>query len=192
MAYKNFLGKNTYVTVDRIDYCPIDKSINFLLGIYSDTSRSRLLATKEHRLSGATKIVSLKGRVNDFPALDDTKKGDVYLVRNKLGHSEQNCKWLVAERNNLQIDTSSPDYHPALNWTCWMVGGHETFFVEEEGKYYGLSDAEKAELIQIWPIDDIRIWNNFFSKSVLNQKGVLKQCYLYLKSLPEYADAIEC
>lgn len=189
MAYTNFLGKETYVAIERVDYSPTDKGIYFFLGIYSDRSRTCLLARKEHQVSGSNTIQTLKGRINEFPSPDSVKRGETYLIRNPLNNGPSTCRWLIAERNNDIVDINDPNYFPTLGWTCWMVGGHERFYMEAEGKYYRLSDMETAELIQIWPNDDIRVWNQWFSKPVVN---ILKQCYLYLKSLPEYADAIEC
>ena len=188
MALSNFsLDGSTYLVVNGVSYAIYFKRethINFHADLYADSSKTTLITSKEYHLHPELKIRELKGKVNELPTAN-LELGDLYLVKNHyLPHIPES--WLLAKRKEPAHDNSSTD-----GWGFWLILPQETFLSHE--KYYQITNSTTAILTEVekpprmgWKVADK-------GKGMSEEaKDIVTQCYLYLKSLPEYANAVDC
>ena len=187
MALSNFnLDGSTYLVVDRVSYAIYFKRethIKFYADLYADSSKTTLLTSKEYHIHPELEIRELKGRVNELPTVN-LELGDLYLVKNNyLPHILES--WLLAKRKD-----SANDGSPTDGWGFWLILPQEIFL--SHGKYYQITNSNTALLTEVEKPShsylDWRVADNGTEMS----KDIVTQCYLYLKSLPEYADAVDC
>jgi len=180
------LGFNAYLVVDRISYAFYFKRetrIHFYADIYTNSNKTTLVASKAFYIHPDLEIRELKGKVSKLPT-SNLEDGDLYLVKNNyLPHILEN--WLLAKRQTPLNDNSPTD-----GWSFWLILPREIFSSGE--KYYQINDPATGILTEVAKPSGAHLVWKVFNKNMYPTGDIINQCYLYLKSLPEFADTVDC
>jgi len=179
MALKNYLIDGSYSMVDGIQFSKQGRWLRFFLKIYMDETKRVELATKAYEISGNYTYRAL-GMQRSTPP-ENPKDGDGYFVPN--GASGQ--------------DWDRMSHHIAVwdevqqLWVFWGLGKDVTYY-STDGDYYFVMNYDTLERMKVYPLDDERLWNNWFAPSLVfsSESNLHKQCYAFIKSQPGFENVV--
>jgi len=176
MALTNFMFKDSYVTISRLVF---EKDINHISCTLKVMSADKKQAAiREVHASGSKKFLSICLGVLEPPS--NPAHEDAYLLQGDLRGVWKNYPSHIA----------SWDMH-RKDWNYWAAySWHEPLYLEDSKEYVHLVDGNIIKGVTCY--DDIRVWDRFFSPEALKESNHIKQFYLYLKSLDEFKDCVDC
>lgn len=174
MAFTNFMGIGTYTVIHSANFNKQDKSISMQINTYLSESKTQLLAENRIEVRVDKSGYPVKNLTTNTPPLDSEIR-DAYVVA-----SEPTNSWVGLENKVV-----------AWNGMTW-----DTFEPSDLRRIYDQS----GDCTFLWDVDQwIRIsselsdseFDAFFSVTTQNQEdtNLLKQCYDYLKTRPEFTNA---
>lgn len=177
MALTNYLG-NTYCIVDSIQCEKEAKFIRFDLRIYPNSSKTVVLANKNFSIAMQPTCWGIKQfGITQMP--NNPTEGDCYILAKNGLHE------------------SIPEIYAGLRaifngseWQYWSTQTHELLYDIVADKYVNY-DFNSGTLTDAVNVNDSRLWDKFFCPSLIEANGIIKQCYTYLKSLPEFEDCVD-
>lgn len=179
MAFKNYLCKGTYTNISNLIYEKKLKRCTAMLEIWSDDSKSILLASRGVVVEGLRKVISvfsLKNKQNTIPSpLND----EMYYIIGQnpkddfLGYSGQLTKY-----NSI-----------SKNWDKWILQVNLVVFVEDEQQYYKYSSDNNWILLQEFT-EDYRVWEKWLSPeiSMTGNNNPMQKMYELIKTFPQFKD----
>lgn len=178
MAFKNYISTGTYTAVSNLIYEKNLKRCTAMLEIWTDESKTQVLANKAITVDGAVKISSIASLTNHIQSEPEDKNSEIcYLISKDATGSFAGYEGQLTR------------YNPHTNnWDKWVLWEGLTVFVEDEGKYY-------QRLNQSWKhlsdhSSDVRIWDKWLAPSVSMEAGTnpMQQMYKFMKTLPQFKD----
>ena len=178
MAIKNYLTKNSYTYIHNIIYEKSPKRCTVVMNIYSDETKTLLLANKGITVDGDHKhisLLSLNNKIKELPS--ELSVGMHYLI------DENPDADLLGYEGQLTAYNSV-----TKNWDKWVLWNGLIVFVEDEKKYYirnGDSWTEHKDFTA-----DKRLWDKWFAPEVALADGTnpTKQMYKFMKTLDQFKD----
>ncbi len=187
MALLNVIKSNTYSTVSVRSYSKQDHSIQIEVKVYEDNTKKNKIATLNHDL------VLKNENTIDCPVLSDPpvspSLGDRYFVG-----KDATGDWAG-------IEGSIVEYQDHGSGGVWHQTTHETmrssadeingYWFEDLGGYYAMMDGTN-DLVPTGPCGK-KLWDTYFNPSLHETSGenLIKHVYNYLKTLPQYVNAVD-
>jgi hypothetical protein len=178
MAFKDYLTPNSYTSVSNMIYEKGLKRCTVMLEVWSDESKSVLLANKGVTVDGSVKIpslASLKNKLKAVPTEIVPQMGYIIDVN--------------AEEELAGYEGQLTRYNPVTkNWDKWVLWDGLIMFAEDEEKYYLFKDGVWSELKDFSA--DLRIWNEWLAPEIamVDGKNPMQQMYKFMKTLPQFKD----
>ena len=171
----------SYTVINIEAYNPQDNVISFNAVVYRDSTKKSKVTELRYQFKGLEKINTIPNRGISSPLPLAPELGDKVLVGpNPSGdlaaydHGTQ-LTWLGEENSWIQTEKLIED---------------EYFYIEEEDAYAQWVGGEFYVLNSFFTS---AIWATYFDLNIIDQAGqtLLKSCYDYLKTLPEFANAVD-
>jgi len=185
MALKNYLTEGTYSIVDNVQIVKSNRHLRFNLKIFSDESMKVELAQKEFEVSSHMSYRAVLDTRSLPP--ENPEAGAMYLIgENPQGDWEK-------YRGLFAIWELSTPHDNIPHWTCWGFGPGEIVYDVKTDSYF-TQNHDTLEKTIMYPHDDFRIWDKWFSSDKIfsSTSNLHKQIYLYLKSLRGFEGASSC
>ena len=178
MALGNYMFDDSYLRVNRFVFSKFEKYMTCSLHIYAASKKglTQPWASREISVSGNHMAMGIS-LATEPP--DNPQDGDAYLLQGDLQGVWQNYPNHIASWDSLKND-----------WNYWIANSwHDMLYFQDTETYVTLKDNILTPCICF---NDVRIWNKFFSTDVIEESNHTKQFYLYLKSLDEFKDCVDC
>ena len=182
MAVKDFLSKGTYTSIENLIYEKSLKRCTVVLEIWSDSSKSTVLANKGITVDGSYKVISVESIKNKLKSQPHEISADMHYIIDKDGLGSE----LSGYENQLT------KYNEDTNqWDNWVLWEGLVIFVEDEQKYYRYKNKEWVEEKNV--LTDKRIWDKWFAPEVALAEGTnpTKQMYKFIKTLEQFKDCVD-
>jgi hypothetical protein len=181
MALQNYLSEGTYSIVDCINYSKYGNWLRFTFKIFSDSSKTTELASKNYEICRHILHRGVRGFTSIPPV--DAVIGEFYVVTN-----EPKPTGLWEGREGLLAVLNDK-----LEWCFWGFGGNSETFYHLQDSYYFLLNRSTLEPIKIYPTNDFRLWDKWFSPDNMfsDTSNIVKQIYLFLKSQPGFENVVD-
>ena len=177
MALTNYLGA-TYCIVDSIQYEKEAKFVRFDLKIYSNSSKTTVLASKNFSILMQSTCWGIKQfGVTQMPG--NPVEGDCYILA-KTGLHESIPELYAGLKARFEN----------IEWRYWSTQTSELLYDITAAKYvnYNFDTGTTTDAINV---NDSRLWDTYLCTALVEQNGLIAQCYTYLKSLPEFANTVD-
>jgi len=176
MGFADIIVDGSYSQVRYVVYDKVAKYLAFNLTIYHTSEKLESFAKIDFLFNMGNRVPSVIAKQNKPPV--DPKDGDWYAVG-----AIPTGAWSEYKENTL-VEWNSEG-------AIWNIIEDQLIYLETNGKYYTPVDGK---LTVSHTVTDSRVWDKFFDVSkigVNNNTDIVKQCYLFLKSRPEYTNAID-
>lgn len=178
MAFKNYLTVGTYTGICNLIYEKSLKRCTAMLEIWTDDSKTLLLANKSVVVDGSRKCLtvdSLKNKLEVEPEAKDPEMS--YIISDTPKDS------LVGYEG--QLTRYNPYTKVMDKWVLW---DGLVVYVADEDKYYQRVKGKWEESLEFGA--DERVWNKWFAPEVAMAEGTnpMQQMYKFMKTLPQFKD----
>ena len=177
MALSNYVG-NTYCIVDSIFLEKEMKFIRFDLKVYPDANKSFLMASRAFS-------INMTQRCWDIMEFDVT-----IMPSNPV--EDDTCTIAMTG-----LDPSIPTMYAGTKaifknnaWQYWGITSDELVY-DSTNDIYLTYNTNTHTFVAAKEINDSRLWDNFFCTALIEQHGVIQQCYTFLKSLPNFSECTD-
>ena len=172
MALKGYIAPNTYTVIDNIIYEKVTTRCTALLQIYSDSSKTTLLASTSVIVDGTAtipSIISVKEGLSVPPKCDEST---YFLIKN--GEDS-----LYGCDHKIGLKTAKGEVY-----TYNLAENSFLLYAKDEDKYYLYKENTWVEQLGI--VADKRVWNKWFNPTVALASGTntTEQMYKLIKTLP--------
>lgn len=181
MAFKNYLAPNSYSNVCNMIYEKSLKRCTVMLEIWTDDSKTLLLANKGVTVDGSIKhisIASLKDKQKSAPA--EISPDMHYIISND------------AEGDFAGYEGQLAKYNPiSKNWDKWVLWPNLVAYIEDEQKYYVFANGKWSEAPDM--VADRRVWDKWLSPEIAMAAGAnpMEQMYKLMKTLPQFKNCTD-
>lgn len=178
MGLKDYLSSGTYTAISNLIYEKNLKRCTAMLEIWTNESKTLILANKGVTVEGTTKlpsVASLKNLVQTEP--EDKNPEMYYIIDQDAKDSFVNYEGQLTRFNQ---NTN--------NWDKWELWEGLMVFVEDESKYYQRVNGSWQENPDC--SSDARIWDKWMAPEIAMANGTnpMQQMYKFIKTLPQFKD----
>jgi hypothetical protein len=176
MALRDYLSAKTYTAISNLIYEKNLKRCTAMLEIWTDDSKTLLLANKGVTIDGTIKIPPVASLEILAQSEPEDKNPDMYYI------IAQDAKGSFAGYEG-QLTRFNPHTN---NWDKWVLWEGLMVFVEDESKYYQRVDGNWKENLDC--SSDARIWDKWMAPEIAMAKGTnpMQQMYKFMKTLPQF------
>ena len=181
MAFRNYMGTNTYAIVDMIQYRKQAKAVGWSLDVYADESKLIYLAGKQFFVNCQEVIREVRS-LNQVTVPENPIFEEGYLI-------SQDCEdplWSEHKGMLAIMDTRTNQ------WIYWFMNQGQKIHNLEDDKYYVYNLSEKK--FEWAPnFTDIKLWDKYFGPQLaIWEFDIIAQCYKFLKTLPGFENVTDC
>ena len=178
MALLNYLSSGTYSIIDYVEYSKYVCSLRFVLRMFSDNTKTTELASKRYDIGAYRTYQGIISTLTVPPATPDV--GDAYVVGIGATGVWEGRDRLIAVWQGVD------------EWGFWGFAPDQIYYDLVEENYFKMNPAT-LERIVVYPVDDTRLWNKWFSSALMfsETSNTFKQGYLYLKAQPGFENVID-
>ena len=187
MALANYIGTGTYSIIEKVIFSSKDSHIGFTLKVYSDDSKSELLATRVYDYVMDTDVDVLLGLDTSTPP-ESPSIGDSYLIA-KTGATGD---WESFPGHVATWDAFGGPEEEAT-WTPMDHEPEKRFYYEPGDSFIEIT-SRGGNYKSVTDTDSVRTWDAFFTKDhIFNTSGsnLHSQTYAFLKTQPGFESAID-
>ncbi len=186
MAFGNYIGTGTYTVVDEVIYGKFNKFVRCTLYVYSDNTKTNLLATKQLEFYFDRDYEEIHGiNMTEPPA--NPVEGQKYHI-NPAG-----ATGVFAGDPGKIAEWKSDINEGAGGYTFWFPTPGLSYWYGPEGQYYIIT-SDEGDIISKDFEDDWRMWDKWFAPEhvILNEENNLyKRLYEFLKTQPGFENVID-
>ena len=196
MAIKNYIATDTYSVVDNIRLDRANKTLDFSLTVYADSSKETEETKQEYTVDGHTGTPpSVEAVVDANPTEVD---GDVdvatipvYLSSSK--HADPGCLLTCSEgggKNYDYDDGAAVGTEPnSSTWVWQPLSATEEYYKDKAGQHWYVPH-DKGTVTKCSAPFTASDFDTWFSVATINEDdtNLVKQIYLYIKSLSLFAN----
>lgn len=186
MALGNYIGANTYTTIDEVIYGKAAMFLRFSLYVWSDSSKSTLLASKQYDIYFDKDIEQIDGIDSTTPP-ENPQNGDRYLI------AQEGVTGDWASYEGKIAEWKSDLNEGAGGWSFWFVSPGHPYYHPASELYYHITDEEGSYNTSSFE-EDARMWDKWFApQHVLldEENNLYKQIYIFLKTLPGFENVTD-
>lgn len=178
MAFKNFITKNSYTTIDEILYNKEAKSLIFDIKVFSDSTKTKLITKINQRISGREKCEVVEKYVTNYEDIPDNSSA--FVISDTVINGK--FKKRVLQR------AGEPDFIEVQR----LVQSDYIYLVDK--KQYMHYDYQTGKYIIVDGHETDHFWNeNLSVEKMKNYKDILEFCYVFAKrNLEIFQDVEEC
>jgi hypothetical protein len=177
MAITNYVG-NTYCIVDSIFLEKELKFIRFDLKVYPDINKSFLMASR-------TFNIDMTRCCWEIMAFDLT-----VMPSNPVENYACTIATTNLDPSILQMYAGTKAIFKNNAWQYWSINSNELVY-DSTNDVYLTYNLNTHSFVPAKDINDSRLWDKFFCTALIEEHGLINQCYAYLKSLPNFYECTD-
>jgi len=196
MALLNWIKPDTYLMVDEINYIKKDKILSFTVILFNNSSKQEVLLRQNFTVRDEqdSLIHDIEDFITLYPNIVKTNSSAPPDVSNKdyilnipgsepvllqLSNSSQTVYHEGSVYDGTNYDTLSKHYE--WTWVESKLPLNRLYRHSTNGLFKYNTNTSNFDGIS----EPINVWNTYFSieSMSMDQNNIIKQCYLYLKSL---------
>jgi hypothetical protein len=174
MALLNYVGQGTYSIADNIIYMKSTLTLRWQLDIYSDQTKQNLLCSKMFDVNGLQLIPGVL-KLNQSIIPINPQLEDSYVISEDAEGEWKNYPGQIAKWNGER-------------WEYWYFVSGQVIYDEETDRYYRFVDEK---LVSTMFSHDIRLWNKYFTSTLIQEHGLQAQIYKYMKTLSGFDNVVD-
>jgi hypothetical protein len=199
MAFRDLFRAGTYSTIS----CEYNKQIPLVhvrMQVWMDSTKTQLITELQYTLSGKVRYVEVKSIVDALP--ETPSHGDMYLI------SDNPTAELARHRGMVAAYDDRFSAEGNYVWAYMLPPEGECLYVQDRQIYLSRNDLSKNRtkaddgkpvlwIPAVAPFDK-NMWDKWFDASKIGgmapdgtPNNILRVVYEYLKTRPEFANAID-
>ena len=173
-----------YGHMRNIQYDGPSRQLFFEFSVYVDDTKTQETGKLHYNLGNMSETATGVIAKQDSPPTSPND-GDMYLI----GSSSPSGAWVdnIQKNENDLVEWSEEN----VSWSHTTILGLPYLYLESDGKYYSL----EANILTEEPlVVDSRLWDVLFKPGKIgkdNNTDIIKQCYTYLKTRPEFSEVVD-
>lgn len=181
MALLNYITSGTYSIVDCVSYSKQGRWLRFCLKVFLDKDKQFELASRFYDFSCVSRYKEIEDTLSEPP--ENIREDAFYLVTKDPAPTG---KWETRGGLLARFDPTWKD------WGFGFNGPDEIFYNGKNNSYFKLN-AETLERITVYPTNDVRIWDSWFTSDLVfsSQSNLYSQIYEYLRTQPSFENVTD-